>query len=93
MSLSDLSLQELNNLCFEEYEEYEVIGQEPWEDGGKFQSRLVVFKEVATDKTYGIYQYRSGDHWQGYEHEVLEPPFEIEQRERIIKEWVPVGQP
>lgn len=88
MSLSELSLSELNNLCFEEYEEYEVIDREPWEDGGKFQSRLVVFKEVATGKTYGINQYRSGDHWQGYEHEVLDSPFEVVQKEVVIKNWV-----
>lgn len=88
MSLPKLTNDELQQIAWGERDDLVIKEEGTWLDGGKFQYRDIIFQDVATEKYYLLAQYRTGNHWNGYEYEYPDQPYEVEQKEVVIKNWV-----
>lgn len=71
---------------------YEVVEEGEWTDGGKYQDKEVIFKDVITGKHYSFNITRSGSYFSHYEYEIWDKPVEVVQEVKmiIVNEWVEV---
>ena len=72
---------------------YELVeGPEDWSDGGKFQSAMMIFKDVKTGKHLACDITRSGSYFTYYHYDFDEHCYEVEYQERqiTVKGWVAV---
>jgi len=87
-----LSKEEAKDLLWEsDIEGYTHESTEPWDDNGKYQYALVVFKKNGDDAFYGFSVQRSGSYFSDYYYNIDdESPevFEVVRKEIITHEWV-----
>lgn len=97
--MTNFTSQQLEELFFDENlinendeVTHEVVESDSWEDEGKFASKAVVFKELATDKHFVFHVYRSGSYFSHYDYEFDTDVTEVKKvTETItIEKWVNV---